>query len=412
MKRSKKEVENLNPSLTSLKLALPRRRVRIVVMPVIMIALSLTMLSATSLSPVKTVKGLLVDTGQGPSNPFFFIDAGRITFTGGSSGVEVYDINSASATSFSPPAGQLCVTPSLSGNKVIDFCATSIIAPVTIYYCILPNASPVQPCGPWTAIVSGLPGISALAAFGSFPQINGDLVVYALTSGFGYYRFSSGLNFTVNTSTQPHGVTSNGAIIAFSAKPSSASSSDTIRFYDTTLPPASRSVTDTGLLGFYPSIAQYTIAFNDNSTTAKRIGYYDIRRNQASPAGTGPLGELLYASSPAIWGDRIVFQTDEATIGFDCNGDGTISSSDNCLGYWNIRAPSYVATTLAPSAAPAITSYPVIYDKIIAFQAPNGHLQYVTVPMQGDVNQDGVVNQTDKTDVTNCLNQVLKGSVC
>lgn len=388
------------------RLATVRRRWKVVTISALLVVLSFNLFT-----PIKTVRGLLVDSGQGPTNPFFSIDSGRIAFTGGS-GVEVYDINSASATSFSSPSGLLCEQPSISGNKVIDFCATSIIAPVTVYYCILPNASPLQPCGPWAGIVSGLPGLIALGSIGAFPQINGDLVVYALTNAFGYYRFSSGLNFTVATSTQPHGVTSNGAVIVFSAKPSSTSSTTTIMFYDTTLPPASRSVTDTNLAGFSPSISQYTIAFNDNSTSTQRLRYYDIIRNQASPAGTGPQGELTYASSPAIWGDRIAFQTNEATIGFDCNGDGTISSSDDCLGYWNIRAPSYVVATLAPSAAPAISGYPVIYDKIIAFQGQNGHLQYVTVPMQGDIDQDGIVNQADKTDVTNCLNQVLKGSVC
>jgi hypothetical protein len=77
-----------------------------------------------------------------------------------------------------------------------------------------------------------------------------------------------------------------------------------------------------------------------------------------------------------------------------------------------IRGPSYIATTLSPSGAPAIKSNPVISDNIVAFVGSNGNIQYVTVPMQGDVDQDGVVNQTDKTDVTNCLNQVLKGAVC
>jgi hypothetical protein len=240
----------------------------------------------------------------------------------------------------------------------------------------------------------------------------GDIVVWDNVSSFGFYRFSNGAVTTVPTSTQAHGLTTNGAVIAFSAKPTSTSSSETIRFYDTSVASGSRTIVDTGLAGYYPSVSQSTIAFNDNSTASERLRYYDILRNQASPAGTGPVGAISYASNPSIWDNRIVFTIDEVSNNFDCNGDGTKSSNEYCLGYWNIRGASYIATTLSPSAAPAIKGTPVIYNNLIVFEGSNGNLQYVTVPMQGDVDQDGVVDNTDKTDVTSCLNQVLKGSVC
>jgi hypothetical protein len=383
-----------------------------------MISLVLIGLSFAMFSPVRTVKGLLADSGVGPSNGnnYLSMDSGRIAYIAGvapSSAIGVYDTNSASGTTFATANQSLAtLAPSISGDKIVDPLSPSIGTPVTLYYCRLPHASPVQPCGSWTSIVSGLPSIATLAFFGSFPELSGDIVVWDNTSSFGFYRFSSGTVTTVSTPTQPHGLTTNGAIIAFSAKPTSTSPSETIRYYDASLPAASRSVVDTGLAGYYPSITQSTIAFNDNSTTGEHLRYYDIVRNQASPAGTGPLGTISYVSNPSIWGNRIVFQVDEVTDNFDCDGNGVISASESCLGLWNIRGPSYIATTISASAAPGVKSNPVINDGTVAFVGSNGHIQYVTVPMQGDVNQDGVVNTTDKTIVTNCLNQVLKGSVC
>src|SRR6266702_2460984 len=332
------------------------------------ISMLLITLAIVISSPVRTVKGLLVDTGVAPfgSNNYLSMDAGRIVYVAGiapSSAIGVYDINSGSSTTFSTANSSLtALPPSISGDKIVSPLSPLINTTVTLYFCTLPHASPIQSCGPWTAIVTGLPSISFL--------------------------------------------------ISFSAKPTSTSSSETIRYYDASLPPASRTVVDTGLSGYYPSITQYTIVFNDNSTTSERLRYYDIL-NQAS--GAGPVGAISYTSGPSVWGNRIIFTTDEVSDNFDCNGDGTKSSSEFCLGYWNIRGPSWIATTLSASAAPSIKANPdnpVIWDNIIAFIGSNGNIQYVKVPMQGDVNQDGIVNNTDRTTVTNCLNQVLKGSVC
>jgi hypothetical protein len=367
------------------------------------------------------VKGLLVDTGVAPfsSNNYLSMDSGRIAYVAGippSSAIGVYDINSGSSTTFSTANSSLeALPPSISGDKIISALSPLITTNVTLYFCTLPHSSPIQSCGAWTVIATGLPSISYLISFASFPKVSGDLVVWASIGGFSFYRFSTGTVTAVSTPTQPHGLTTNGAIIIFSAKPTSTSSSETIRYYDASLPPTSRTVVDTALAGYYPSITQSTIVFNDNSTAGERLRYYDILSNQASGAGTGPVGIISYTSGPSVWGNRIVFTIDEVSDNFDCNGDGTKSSSEFCLGYWNIRGPSWIATTLSASAAPSIKANPdnpVVWDNIIAFVGSNGNIQYVKVPMQGDVNQDGVVNNTDKTIVTNCLNQVLKGSVC
>jgi len=102
----------------------------------------------------------------------------------------------------------------------------------------------------------------------------------------------------------------------------------------------------------------------------------------------------------------------ETSLNFDCDGDGQKQSTQICLQYWNIRSPSYVALYLAAKAAPSLAGAFSVSDTTIAFRGLNGNLQYVTVPMQGDVDQDGVVDNTDKTIVLNCLGQVLKGTTC
>src|SRR6266702_52334 len=292
------------------------------------ISMLLITLAIVISSPVRTVKGLLVDTGVAPfgSNNYLSMDAGRIVYVAGiapSSAIGVYDINSGSSTTFSTANSSLtALPPSISGDKIVSPLSPLINTTVTLYFCTLPHASPIQSCGPWTAIVTGLPSISFLISFASLPQVSWDLVVWANTGGFSFYL---------------------------------------------------------------------------------------------SASGAGPVGAISYTSGPSVWGNRIIFTTGEVSDNFDCNGDGTKSSSEFCLGYWNIRGPSWIATTLSASAAPSIKANPdnpVIWDNIIAFIGSNGNIQYVKVPMQGDVNQDGIVNNTDRTTVTNCLNQVLKGSVC
>jgi len=370
------------------------------------------LISLTLPGPVRMVKGLLVDTGVSPTanDSYLSIDAGRVAFLA-TGGIGVYDIASQSSAIISSPNGP-CAGPSISDDKIVAACGSNF-NPTTLYSCTLPHTTPLQPCGPWTAVVSGLPSIQKLTyTVESSPQVSGDLVVYGLINAFGYYRFSSGINTTVTLSYQPHTLSSNGAIIAFAG-----GTPETIKYYDTSVALGSRHIVDTGLPGEYASLSQYTIAFNDLTTTPERVRYFDILRNQSSSAGTGPVGNMTFRSSPSIWGNRIVFEISEVADGYDCNGDGTISSAQYCIGYWNIRYPGYAATTLAPSAAPAVTNNggggsTVIYDNTIAFIGQNFHIQYVTVPMKGDVNLDGIVDSNDQGIVNGCLGQLLKGTMC
>jgi hypothetical protein len=65
------------------------------------------------------------------------------------------------------------------------------------------------------------------------------------------------------------------------------------------------------------------------------------------------------------------------------------------------------------NAAPALLGGDaVIYNNNVAFRGSDGNLQYVTVPLQGDVDRDGVVDSTDQNLVNNCLGQFLKNSTC
>src|SRR5437879_10286703 len=89
------------------------RKWKIVALSVLLLALSFTMFT-----PVKTVKGLLVNTGIAPTNGFFSIDGGRVAFTV-SAGVGLYDVNSASSTSFANPSGVLALPPQISGDKFL-----------------------------------------------------------------------------------------------------------------------------------------------------------------------------------------------------------------------------------------------------------------------------------------------------
>lgn len=376
------------------RLALSRKRAKITIVPVLLIALSLTMISFTSFSPIKTVKGLVVDTGVAPccNIDHLFIDSGRVVYISGisPSAIGVYDIVSGSSTSLSTanPTWET-IHPSISGDKVLDPLAPDGSTPLTLYYCKLPHTSPVQTCGPWTSIVTGLPTYPTLIVLDSNPEISGDIVVWPNNnSTFSFYRFSTGQVTTVTTPTQAFWVTSNGAIIVFASKPTQTSSSQTIHYYDTSLPAASRTIVDTNQLGYSPSIApgQTTIAFIDNTTTTDHLRYWDIARGPSgsSAPGAGPSGFLNYIDHPTIWGNRIVFGVDEVTDQFDCDGDGQIQSSQTCFGLWNIRKPSWMAPTVVASAAPFVNSLPVISDGVVAFIGSNGHIQYVTVPMQGD----------------------------
>jgi len=387
------------------------RKLKITVLVVTLLFLSLSLYT-----PVRTVKGLVTNTGIPLPFNNISIDAGRIaTLSTSQSAVTVYDIASGRSVSFAcPPTGTTCFMPVVNGNRIVMLANTTLLIG-KIFYCELPRSSTLQACGPWEVVATGVPGLAYCASWGC-PMSHGDLVVWPVNpNGVAYWRFSTNQTTTIPTpGMQPVSVSTNGQIIAFIAKPSGSSSLH-MMYVDTSEP--GQGVIDTGLPSgeYSTSVFQEIIAFTDNSTgTPNRLRYFNTLTGQASPAGTGPIGTMAptYEATPAINGDRIVFIVDEVTDGFDCNGDGTLSSGQYCLGYWNYRAPSYIATTLNATAAPPLTVYPAISGNIIAFKGTDGNLQYATVPMKGDVNQDGVVDGNDKNIVQSCIGKLLKGSIC
>ncbi len=415
-------------SSTKVRKSLLRHRWRTTLLSLLLLSPSLTVFS-----PIKTVKGLLVDTGLVAGISEISMDASRVAWidwtTTPGKNVFVYDINSGTSTSFSGPngvPGGFSFGGAVYGDKIVAAGnITTSIGPftATISYCILPHVVPVQPCGPWKLLANGLPQLNSFAAYGA-PVLHGNLVAWWTLNGFAYHSFLSNITESVafTAPQQPVGLSTNGEIIVFTLAQSPAHGSfgncGPLEYLDTTN--EAQGVINTGLTscalggGITPStsISQYTIVFMDNSTGPNRVRYYDYLRNQASPAGQGPLGNFSYVDNSDVWANRILFSASETGLNFDCDGDGQIQSSQLCLQYWNIRSPSYVASFLAAKAAPSLGASFAIYDKTIAFRGSNGNLQYVTVPMQGDVNQDGVVDTTDKTLVVNCLGQVLKGTTC
>ncbi len=334
--------------------------------------------------------------------------------------VFVYDISSGTSTNFTAPngAGRSYFAMIYADKIVAVGNLTGFVSPftATISYCILPHSSTVQPCGAWKLLATGLPGAPTFNVYGP-PAIHGDLVAWWTVNGLAYHRFSSNITEAVafTPPAQPMDLSTNGEIIAFTlaTHPANPNNCGPLEYVDTTS--GSDAPVNTGLYdcsAYDTSISQYTIVSVENSTGHNRLQYYDYLRKQTSTPGQGPLGNFTYVDNPTIWGNRIVFTASETSLNFDCDGDGQIQATQTCLQYWNIRSPSYVASTLAARAAPAISGPVAIYDKLIVFKGSNGNLQYVTVPMQGDVNQDGVVDNTDKNLVTSCLNQLLKGTIC
>jgi hypothetical protein len=426
MKQPKKRLKNMELSLTKVRKSLLKLRWRTTVLSFLLLSISLTMFS-----PIKTVKGLLVDTGLVAGTLEISMDASRVAWIDSSNvmghNVFVYDINSGTYTSFPGPngvPGGSSFGGAIYGDKIVAAGnLTALLSPftATVSYCILPHVAPMQPCGPWKLLATGLPQIAKFTGYGP-PAIHGDVVAWWTTSGFAYHSFDSNATQTVTFTApqQPVGLSTNGEIIAFTLAQNPGQGKfgycGPLEYLDITN--EAQGVINTGLTSCAQnitpntSISQYTIAFTDNSTGPNRVRYYDYLRNQPSAAGQGPLGNLTFLDNSAIWTNRILFSASETGLNFDCDGDGQIQPSQGCLQYWNIRSPSYVAPFLAAKAAPGLSGAFAIYDKTIAFKGSNGNLQYVTVPMQGDVDQDGAVDATDKTLVINCLGQVLKGTVC
>ncbi len=321
----------------------------------------------------------------------------------------VFDIPSGLSTSFPTPGSAVFITtPMISGNKIVLAAAPTIVAPMSIYYCILPQSAAPAPCPPmgpgsWTVIAATGTPIGSFAMWG-FPVFNGGLAVWPVTNGFSYYQFSTGATTTIALGAQPTGISTSGAIIAFVL-------GGTLQYLDVTScggPCAPANLVATGIPAgtLATGVSQNIIAFNEPAPS--RVRYYNILTGVASLAGAGPLGQVGQISSHTVWVDRIVFRVSEADLGFDCNGVNGISATEFCARYWNIQNP---AALLLPMASPPISSNaggPAVYDKYIAFASQAGTLQYVQVPMSGDLDQDGVVDIVDIASAATCFGLVLK----
>ncbi len=367
-----------------------------------------------ALVPVRSVQGLLIDTGI-PVFQRFSMDANRIAAVSGGSDIFVYDIPSGLSTGLFPAPDALVLTPVLYGDKIVVAASPGLVAPTSIFYCVLPQAAAIAACPGWVLIVAGTPSIPSFASWVSFPMFNRDLVVWPVALGFSYYSFSTGAITPVALPAQPTGISTNGAIIAFV-------SGGTLQYVDTTScggPCAAADVVDTLLpASSSTGISQNIIVFNEPAPVLVR--YYNVLTGIASPAGAGPLGTVsVPAATPAVWADRIVFRVAETDLGFDCNGINGIAAGESCMRYWNIQPPGVFAVPaplLVPAAAPPITGGGggspgvAVYDKYIAFVGPSGTLQYVEVPMIGDIDQNGIVNILDAALLAVCFDQLLRNT--
>lgn len=338
------------------------------------------------------------------------IDGGLIAYQQspyGGSYIYVYDTVTDLYSSFAPPM-LVSGDPIISGNKVVLVSSTTGLD-WGIFYCTLQSLVPLGKCGPWSLIKYADHGINP----GSMGLVfRGDIVAWARIGGFSYYRFSSGKVTNVTTPVPPPvsgstvsiALSTNGALIAFSAKATRRSASYTVMYYNASSP--SPTLADTGFpttLGFI-SLSQDTIVFNDNSTTpANRIRYYNIFRNQASSTGTGPVG--IISSTQSVSGDRVIFRVSEVDLASDCDGNGIITATEFCLRYWNIQNPAVLLSPMAaPGLATALTSGPgvvtlAISGKTLGYTVPTSlgepMLVDVSVPVRGDADQDGVVDFLD-----------------
>ena len=371
-----------------------------------LVALSLSALFTLAI-PIQAAKGLSILTPIFGAT-FMSMDANRVaSLDTGTGMISVFDIPSGAVTVFAPPT-VFTTAPQIYGDKVVIANGPALAALTSLMYCVLPV--PLGPCGPWIVVAVGLPSLSTFVLW-SFPVFHGDIVAWPVAGGLNYYSFHAGGITAVPTAgVQPVGVSTNGDIISFVA-------GGVLNYADTTdcVGPCVPPIVATALpaASAATSISQNVIVFNEPGAPSL-IRYYDVLSGIASPAGGGPIGTLGFggANSPEIYGDRIAFLVSEASIGFDCNGDTVISGVDRCIRYWNFRNPAVLLTpAAAPPTAPGGGNVPfAIYDRYIAYLGPTG-VRYITVPMQGDVNLDGVVNILDLAAAAFCFTEPIKNAV-
>jgi len=189
-------------------------------------------------------------------------------------------------------------------------------------------------------------------AIGAYPKVSGSTIAFVTPEGY-YYPGAQDLNGDGDTMDA------------------------VIRFYDT----STGTLTNTGVVGTDPSVSGSIIAFStsetwvgqdlngDGDTSDFVIRYYDTATSTLT--NTGAVGYY-----PSVAGSIIAFHTDEYSVGQDLNGDG--DTSDSVIGYYDM-ATGEVTNTQADGA------YPSVSGSIIAF---------ITNEVGQDLNGDGDANDS------------------
>ena len=158
-----------------------------------------------------------------------------------------------------------------------------------------------------------------LGVRGSHPSINGSTVAYEASGWIRYLDLSTGER------TDPE-IQGSEPIVYGDRIAYRGGSTPTLRIYNT----ATATVQETGVVGTHPSIYGTKVALqtrerdagqdlNGNGTTdgVHVVRVHDLATGQT--VNTGAVGRY-----PVLYGSRVAFATDEATVGRDLNGDGRI----------------------------------------------------------------------------------------
>jgi hypothetical protein len=126
-------------------------------------------------------------------------------------------------------------------------------------------------------------------------------------------------------------------------------SAGTLHYYDL----STRTLKDTGLRGFSPSVYGDWIAFSLRSSGPfYTIGLYNLRSGTVTD--TGVVGQ-----NPSLYGDKIAFETWESDAQEDLNGDGDMN--DRVIRYYDVTTQTVINTE-------AVGQFPALYKDRIAFE--------------------------------------------
>src|SRR5256885_5270945 len=139
---------------TKIRKLLLKRRWKTALLSVFLLSLSVTLFS-----PIKIVKGLLVDTGLAAGSQQISMDSGRVSWVDAPSGgfghnIVVYDISSGTSASFAGPNGVPggdILGGAIYGDQIVAAGnPTALLYPytATTSYCIPPHALPLPPSRP------------------------------------------------------------------------------------------------------------------------------------------------------------------------------------------------------------------------------------------------------------------------